>query len=652
MMAYRFLTHIAALTLTLSLALAGVFTSARAASAADSPPAGLHSLKFYLDPALIPDMAFARSVLPKYVSDMNAILAKNTRLQLAFDPETGIIPTSTKPETDSAALPLPTGSFEIWAHATMTTSSISYGGYAGVDVSGAGVLAGLHWTQLHDPDHLATGEMLDYSVQISNMLHELAHVFGAGIGEYYSLASIPDTTHTAPALNIDLNDPADAYWSDKPDFMTDPLLRLTPAATRGAYLQHVRYSSLTAAVLNGDFRNGIPSFTHYTIQVVDENGQPLPGAHAMVWSIMARSPFTSQLLYDGPVDERGQVVLAWGGTGDPHNSDDLLRLVKVYGNDGTPLTKPRYISIFDADMDQLVSQGNPYVVTMNAANFGPTDISLSKNSVDENLPSGSLIGVLSSTATTVNTFSYSFCDGAADASFQISGSNLRSAEVFHYGINESYTKCIQSDAGSNGESFQKQFTIRITKPAKASARSESVGMNDGWARESAETSSAGGTMNVSATTFNLGDDAARRQYRAILAFDTSLPGNAVITSVTLKIKKQGHVGAANPFASLGNIVVDIRKGTFGASGLQVTDFQAAASKNAALTFTNSLVGGWYSTTLSAANFGYINKSGITQFRLRFTKDDNNNLVADYLRFYSGNAAASYRPVLVVEYSTP
>ncbi|MCQ3939414.1 MAG: hypothetical protein DPW18_20575, partial [Chloroflexi bacterium] len=49
----------------------------------------------------------------------------------------------------------------------------------------------------------------------------------------------------------------------------------------------------------------------------------------------------------------------------------------------------------------------------------------------------------------------------------------------------------------------------------------SNGTHDGWILESSETSGAGGTMNSSAATFNLGDDAANRQYRTILHFDTS-----------------------------------------------------------------------------------------------------------------------------------
>jgi len=53
---------------------------------------------------------------------------------------------------------------------------------------------------------------------------------------------------------------------------------------------------------------------------------------------------------------------------------------------------------------------------------------------------------------------------------------------------------------------------------------------------------------------------------------------------------------------------------------------------------------------------HINKgsaySGLTQIRLRFYLDDNNNTTANYLSLYSGNAGASYRPQLVIEYYEP
>ena len=180
----------------------------------------------------------------------------------------------------------------------------------------------------------------------------------------------------------------------------------------------------------------------------------------------------------------------------------------------------------------------------------------------------------------------------------------------------------------------------------------SIGASDGWILESTATSGVGGKTNSTYASFALGDDAANRQYRAILFFRTgTLPPSAIITSATLKFKRLGGT-TSNPFATLGNIVADVKIGLFGTSALEPTDFQALPNKYGLLTFTNTPSSGWYSQSLSSANFGYINRAGPTQFRLRFAKDSNNNNTADYWTFYSGDAAAANQPQLVIQYYIP
>jgi hypothetical protein len=161
-------------------------------------------------------------------------------------------------------------------------------------------------------------------------------------------------------------------------------------------------------------------------------------------------------------------------------------------------------------------------------------------------------------------------------------------------------------------------------------------------------------LDSASTTLRLGDEAGDKQYRAILHFDTSaLPESAVITEALLKIKKQGLVGT-NPFNILGGLKVDMRKPYFGpAIGLVIGDFQAAAGKKAVSTFVPfPTLGNWYSAGLNAAGRAYVNKSGTTQFRLYFATGDNDDMAADYMKFYSGNAGAASRPQLVIEYYIP
>jgi hypothetical protein len=177
--------------------------------------------------------------------------------------------------------------------------------------------------------------------------------------------------------------------------------------------------------------------------------------------------------------------------------------------------------------------------------------------------------------------------------------------------------------------------------------------NDGWVIESNEFSDQGGGVNSFSPTFYLGDNAEDRQFRTILDFNTSsLPDNAVITDATLKIKKLSVTGT-DPFTTHQNVVVDVNNGPFGVSALQEADFQAPASKDFAGMILNAPADNWFSAAMDKATLQYINLTGSTQFRLRFQLDDNDNLAADTIKFYSGNSAIlDYRPVLQVEYYVP
>jgi hypothetical protein len=177
-------------------------------------------------------------------------------------------------------------------------------------------------------------------------------------------------------------------------------------------------------------------------------------------------------------------------------------------------------------------------------------------------------------------------------------------------------------------------------------------VQDGWVLESTENSGVGGTLDAIATTFNVGDNAADKQFRSILSFNTAaLPDTAVITSVTLRILRQSVVGT-DPFTTHGNLLMDIKMEAFsGSAALQLTDFQGAADQSG-IVIPNTPAGAWYSKRLPPAALSLINKTGFTQFRLRFARDDNDDLGADLIRFFSGNAAAANRPQLIIQYHLP
>ena len=150
----------------------------------------------------------------------------------------------------------------------------------------------------------------------------------------------------------------------------------------------------------------------------------------------------------------------------------------------------------------------------------------------------------------------------------------------------------------------------------------------------------------------VGDDDQDRQYRAFLSFDTrSLPDNAVIDSVILRLKKTTGAGVS-PFKTHGDLMVDITKPYFGpAKSLQIGDFQAAGTVSGKVNPTP--VNALYLAVLPRPAFTLINPAGYTQIRLRFKLGDNDNMVANYLSFFSGNATnPNVRPVLVIVYHLP
>ena len=130
---------------------------------------------------------------------------------------------------------------------------------------------------------------------------------------------------------------------------------------------------------------------------------------------------------------------------------------------------------------------------------------------------------------------------------------------------------------------------------------------------------------------------------------TRLPSTASIQSATLYLTGNGVLGTS-PFA-WGDLYADIRKGVFGGNKtLQTIDFQAAASFNSVGVRTSCAATGSCSIALSGRAFPFINTFGLTQFRLRFAPDDNNNKRPDYYKIFSGEATTSrYRPLLVVRY---
>jgi hypothetical protein len=177
------------------------------------------------------------------------------------------------------------------------------------------------------------------------------------------------------------------------------------------------------------------------------------------------------------------------------------------------------------------------------------------------------------------------------------------------------------------------------------------GVYDGWILESRPSSHVGGSMSAASPTVFIGDDAKNREFRAILTFNTSvLPPTAYIDSATLYLKGDGVVGTS-PF-SFGELQIDTKRGSFsGNKALQLTDFQAPASS--VKSDSQPYCGPTARCAIDLSSLQalpYINRSGLTQFRLRFVPSSNYDLSFDYYRVFSGDAATTIdRPILVIRY---
>ena len=93
-------------------------------------------------------------------------------------------------------------------------------------------------------------------------------------------------------------------------------------------------------------------------------------------------------------------------------------------------------------------------------NQPPSDITLSNNTIAENQPIGTLIGMLTLTGADGDTHIYTL-SGVDAASFQVQGNELQSAEIFNFATKSTYQITITTTDGG-GSSYSENFIISIT----------------------------------------------------------------------------------------------------------------------------------------------------------------------------------------------
>lgn len=180
----------------------------------------------------------------------------------------------------------------------------------------------------------------------------------------------------------------------------------------------------------------------------------------------------------------------------------------------------------------------------------------------------------------------------------------------------------------------------------------SIADEDGWVMEESKNANVGDILDSGADggkALRIGDMIRDRQIMSIVSFDTeSLPDCADIVSARLEMTRDGNQGA-DPFRSLGQIVVDVHPGDIGDDpDLQSRDFEFEVDYPDAAVMGQQ--GGNLSLHMVEIDPSMLNVEGRTQMRLRFQRADNGNGDADYAGFYAGdNSSRDRHPRLVVEF---
>ena len=127
-------------------------------------------------------------------------------------------------------------------------------------------------------------------------------------------------------------------------------------------------------------------------------------------------------------------------------------------------TQPSYsVRVRGTDLNGLAVD-QVFALSITDLNDAPVDIALSSSEVGENLPIGTLVGLLSSSdpdAADTHTYSLVAGDGSTDnASFTIVGNELRTSEVFVQATKSTYTIRVRS-TDDEGLFTEEIFTITV-----------------------------------------------------------------------------------------------------------------------------------------------------------------------------------------------
>lgn len=192
----------------------------------------------------------------------------------------------------------------------------------------------------------------------------------------------------------------------------------------------------------------------------------------------------------------------------------------------------------------------------------------------------------------------------------------------------------------------RNLTYTLTAP--------SVAANSGKVTETSQGAGTGGSH--AETSLQVGDTATNQGIRSVIQFDTSaLPDNAIIDSATLNITVSSIGGSLSNFGPVGNRTsMNTRIGIpcIGLCQVQNGDWQQTGVSDVG-TIGPLVVGGVLipdQHLTFTTNLGYINKTGVTEFRLQYSNATDADGVVDRANLALPGGAGA--PTLTVNYHLP
>lgn len=295
----------------------------------------------------------SRAVLPEYVRGINAVLSKNTTRRVEF----GGINYTNEILDSEWHFPQDTKADD-YTITVLIKEDSQTGGGAAIRRDGGGLV----W--LKTPRLIKPDDSEAYWQQIFVLLHELGHVWGCGLSEFYSLVNVRDTTGVEPIRNIDgrvvypfwPNKHKNYFWDKRMDWYFDPMNVSGWGIlffNRDGALRETEFSALNAKIISGNYRISqypppLPDLSRVPIVVKDVAGEPINNAKILVFGLSTGNNQYSYEIFRS-TENPGAVFFPWrrGMT----NSSDIipgenLRIIKVFKEGYEPFVE--WLSLFDA----------------------------------------------------------------------------------------------------------------------------------------------------------------------------------------------------------------------------------------------------------------------------------------------------------------